>query len=141
MFTAFDPLRGRAREITRFPMDSYGASWDLSPDGSRIALARQETDKAIVKIAQVAGGTEREIPLTGWSRLWSVAWSADGASLFASIQTTRRSWLLHVTMNGEVQVLREVTGTIERPIASLDGRYLAFGERVFNSNAWMIDNF
>jgi hypothetical protein len=44
-------------------------------------------------------------------------------------------------MNGEVHVLREVTGTVERPIASPDGRYLAFGERGFNSNAWMIENF
>ena len=141
VFTAFDPLRGRAREIGRFRVDHYGASWDLSPDGSRIAFAQQETERAVIKIAQVAGGTEREIPLKGWSRLWSVAWSADGASLFASIQTTRRSWLLHVTMNGEVQVLREVTGTIERPIASPNGRYLAFGERVLSSNAWMIENF
>ena len=141
VFTAFDPLRGRAREISRFRVDHYGASWDLSPDGSRIAFAQQEAGRAVIKIAPVAGGTQREIPLKGWSRLWSVAWSADGASLFASIQTTRRSWLLHVTMNGEVRVLRQMTGSIERPMASPDGRYLGFGERLATANAWIIENF
>jgi hypothetical protein len=141
VLTAFDPLQGRTREISRFRIDRHGASWDLSPDGSRIAFAQQETGRAAIKVVQVPGGAQREIPLKGWSRLWSVAWSADGASLFASIQTARRSCLLHVTMNGEVQVLREVTGTIERPIASPDGRHLAFGERGYNSNAWMIENF
>jgi hypothetical protein len=40
IFTAFDPLKGRGREITRVDVEPTGRGyiWDLSPDGTRIAL-------------------------------------------------------------------------------------------------------
>ena len=39
IFTAFDPLQGRKKELARVPSDTDFRSWDLSPDGSRVALS------------------------------------------------------------------------------------------------------
>ena len=39
IFTSFDPVNGRGKELTRMDVDSNtGYEWNLSPDGSRIAF-------------------------------------------------------------------------------------------------------
>lgn len=79
--------------------------------------------------------------MKGWDRLDSVAWSADGKSLFVGSFSPTGTYLLHVSMNGQAQIIRKSGLWIDRPLPSPDGRYLAFGEVTSNQNAWMIDNF
>ena len=45
VFHVFDPLRGKGRELTRIDVSPNAYEWDLSPDGSRIALNRSMTNK------------------------------------------------------------------------------------------------
>ena len=142
VFSAFDAV-GNRREVAKVESDSSSvwSFWNLSPDGSRIAYGKDERGKGRVRVLPVSGGSEQEVDVKGWDRLDSVAWSADGKSLFVGGFSPTGNYLLHVSTNGQAQVLRKSGLWIDRPLPSPDGRYLAFGEVTSNQNAWMIDNF
>ena len=38
-FSAFDPVQGRKAELVKVPANKELTRWDLSPDGSRVALS------------------------------------------------------------------------------------------------------
>lgn len=139
VFSAFDPLQGRKDELARLDIDPSDSFWDLSPDGSRIAFGNFENGGHI-GILDLAGRERRVVELGGWDHLTSVGWSTDGRSLFATNWSSVAGSILHVALNGETQLLHRASGmTLERPLPSPDGRYLAFGDVITTSNAWMID--
>ena len=87
IFTAFDPLKGRGSELTRFPIDKAyqytgGYLWDLSPDGTRIAILKYSD--ARIHILSLGSGSSQEIAVKGWNNLQSLNWAADGKGLFAA---------------------------------------------------------
>ena len=46
VFTAFDPVKGRGRELAEWKTDAMADyQWDLSPDGTRIAVLRTGMDE------------------------------------------------------------------------------------------------
>jgi hypothetical protein len=48
IFTAFDPLQGRGRELTRFDIDPQSNyDWALSPDGTRIAVLKMREGRIL----------------------------------------------------------------------------------------------
>ena len=50
--------------------------------------------------------------------------------------------ILHVDLDGQVHVLRGKTNEWHvRPVASPDGRRLAFATMPFHGNVWMIEDF
>jgi DNA-binding winged helix-turn-helix (wHTH) protein/Tol biopolymer transport system component len=71
VFSTFDPLQGRGREIARvnldrppaYPTDNPTYDWDLSPDGSRLALALWDPIGSRIQIIPVAGGEAHEVIL------------------------------------------------------------------------------
>jgi hypothetical protein len=142
VFSAFDPLKGRKGEVARVNFDT-GANlfWDLSPDGRRIVYGQTDLRKGLLDILALDGGATAEIAVKEWANLSSVGWSADGRYFFVSKAASSGDSLLRVSPNGEAQVLRKAGMWIERPAASPDGRYLAWGEISSNSNAWIIENF
>jgi hypothetical protein len=87
------------------------------------------------------GGSATNIEVKGWANLSTVGWSADGNQLFVSKGASSGDTLLRVSLNGDAQVLRKAGMWIERPAASPNGRYLAWGEVSSSSNAWIIENF
>ncbi|HEY4046355.1 MAG TPA: hypothetical protein VGM27_05745 [Acidobacteriaceae bacterium] len=71
IFTAFDGT-GRSRELIRADIDpqSYlDYEWDLSPDGSRIAVLKAPEN--LIKILSVRGGPAQGIGAKQW-RTWRV---------------------------------------------------------------------
>ena len=142
VFSTFDPLRGRKGELARINLDP-GANlfWDLSPDGTRIAFGQTDVRSGLLHILRLDGGSPSNINVKEWANLSTVGWAADGRQLFVSNYASSGDSLLRVSMNGDAQVLRKAGMWIERPAASPDGRYLAWGEVNSNSNAWIIDNF
>jgi len=142
IFTAFDPIEGKKGELTRVEMNPFLQSyWDLSLDGKRVAVTAQESDAGRIRIVPLTGGPPREMSVPGWNYLSGVAWSADGQSLYVTRWTSRGSRLWHLPLNGEPRLLYQKTNIFERPLASPDGRHLAFTELDFDSNAWIVDNF
>jgi hypothetical protein len=155
IFTAFDPIRGRGHELARYEITWPGAyDWDLSPDGSRLAISKYPGQQ--IHILPLNGGTATNIVVKGWSSLWSLNWAADGKGLFVSSATQAGSALLRVDLKGNAHVLWQQKGSIAPwgiplpvvigpsapwAVPSPDGRHLAIYQSNLNANIWMMENF
>jgi Tol biopolymer transport system component len=142
IFSAFDPLKGRGPELTKFDRNAVLWTFDLSPDGTRIAAFRSDFAGPIY-ILSLRGLATQEIRVKGWSNLMSLHWTANGKGLFVSTYNYPPSGatLLHVDLHGNASILW--TDILAYGIApSPDGRHLAFsGMSGDSSNIWMIENF
>ncbi len=140
-FSTFDPVEGRIADIATIDVKG-SVSWDVSPDGSRIAVAEADLNNRIRILPATAGGRSTEVPIKGFRTLLSLGWAADGASLFVSGTAPEGGAIIrHVFFDGTSEVLYKVNASLERPLQSPDGRYLSFGQATSNSNVWTIQNF
>lgn len=139
-FTAFDAGNGRKSAGSAIDVSSP-SFWDLSPDGSKIAFGETGRNDRI-RIVPVGGGTASQVPVKGLREIASVGWSADGASLFVTGTALEGGTVLrHISLDGQSQVLYKTDAWLERPLASPDGHYLAFGLATSSNNVWTIENF
>ena len=115
--------------------------WDLSPDGSHVAYGEfRSSPMDHVSVLSLKDQASREIPLNTWTNLSSISWSTDGRDLFVSTFKREGSDLLHIGLDGKIDVLSQLTGRwfgTARP--SPDDRFLAFGLRTVDSNVWLIE--
>jgi serine/threonine protein kinase/dipeptidyl aminopeptidase/acylaminoacyl peptidase len=141
VFTAFDPVNGRGRELAKSNTDATAYyHWDLSPDGTRIALLKHREGR--VQILSLNGRAPQEITAKGWNTLSSVNWTADGKGLFVSSYRQRGADILHMDLQGNARFLWEHPGGIESyGLPSPDGRHLAMRGWNVESNLWMMENF
>jgi Tol biopolymer transport system component len=141
VFSTFDPVNGRVTVVAT--IDVQGAvSWDVSPDGSRIAVAETGLNNRIRILPATVGGESRELSINGFRALMSVGWAADGATLFVTGTAPEGGAIIrHVFFEGRSDLLYKVDGSLERPIQSPDRRYLSFGQATSNSNVWTLQNF
>jgi Tol biopolymer transport system component len=141
VFTAFDAVKGRGRELAKSNTDATtDYHWDLSPDGTRIALLKHRAGQ--VQILSLNGRAPQEITVKGWNTLSSVVWTADGKGLFVSSYRQRGPVLLNVDLQGNARFLWEHPGGIEiYGVPSPDGRRLAMRGWNVESNVWMMENF
>ncbi len=153
VFTAFDPLQGRGREIARFDTDPVARYprdylWDLSADGGSIAIL-QRSEPAI-HLLSLRDHTSRAIAVKGWNNFQSVNWTADGKGLIVASATDNGAVLLHVELRGNAEVLWEQKGNLESAntafaapsgLPSPDGRHLAIYAGHLSGNMWMMENF
>src|SRR5579863_4061190 len=135
VFTSVDPVKGRGRALASMEMEEI--RWDLSPDGSQIAMTREGR----IRLLSLKSGVTTDVAVRGWNSFGEVDWSADGDALFVSSNTAQDTTLLRVDLMGEARALRhqEFGGT--KGIPSPDGRHLAVAVWTTDSNAWMIENF
>ena len=139
VFTTFDPQKGARREVTRLHTNQSTMSWDLSPDGSRIAVSEFDVASARVRIIDVASGKIRDLLVPGQRRFESLAWTADGRGLWATCLYSTGTLLLRITLSGQSREVFKSPMWFERPLPSPDGRYLAFGLKTIDSNAWLLE--
>jgi len=145
IFSAFDPVHERGRELTRTNISRVGNySWDLSRDGLRLAFTQYDEREGRIQILPLAGKEAREVNVKGWNGFVGLSWAADGKGLFVSRNPTSGNMLLYVNLEGRASVLWEqklpgrwrTWGT-----PSPDGRYLALVGYNIDSNVWMLENF
>ena len=141
IFTAFDAATGRGRELARSNADATAYyHWDLSPDGTRIALLKHREGR--VQILSLIGETPQDIIVKGWSILTSVTWTADGKGLLVSSHGEQGAVMLHVDLQGNARPLWEQPGGIDiYGVPSPDGRHLAMRGWSVDSNLWLMENF
>ncbi len=146
IFSAFDPVHERGRELTRInlnqPLSNY--SWDLSCDGSRLAFTQLDGREGRIEILPLAGGETREVIVKGWNLLWAIDWASDGKGLFVSRFAISGTMLLYVDLEGRASVLWEqklTGGDLMWGTPSPNGRYLALVGYTDDSNVWMLENF
>ncbi len=145
VFYSFDPLQGKGREVTRtdIPPKAY-YFWDLSPDGSRIAVTIHGEQNDHIRILSFGGVASRDVKVDGWTEIQDIKWSADGEGWFVLGQSAGSEALLYVDIDGHAQVLwQQPIGPLSFlwGIPSPDGRYLAFPATSRASNAWLMENF
>ena len=141
IFTALDLVKGRGRELARSDTEATADyHWDLSPDGTRIALLKHRDAK--VQILSLNGAAPQHVTSKERKTLSSVVWTADRKGLFVSSYTARGAEMLHMDLQGNTRLLWEHPGGIEiYGVPSPDGRHLAMRGWNVEGNMWMMEKF
>jgi len=140
VFTSVDPVKGRGRELASMDIEpSMTSTWDLSPDGSRIAVIREGR----IRLLSLKSGVTTDLAVRGGNSFGEIDWSADGNALFVSSQTSQDTTLLRVDLRGEPRALwhQKLNFMGTKGIPSPDRRHLAVAGWTTDSNVWMIENF
>ena len=145
-FFDLDPVKGRGEEIARLEYQSAVSSWDLSPDGSRLAIVDQGQGKGEIRILNLADRKVTVLPVRDWKwwYLQKIRWAADGKSLFALAASASSFALLSIDANGNPSVLNEIpsgTGWVESIVPSPDSQSLAFTKRTYVDDVMLLENF
>jgi Tol biopolymer transport system component len=149
ILSAFDPVKGRGRELAKFnlnqPVTHYG--WDVSPDGSRLAFAQDDEHEGRIQILilPLAGGEGREVNVKGHLGFCTLSWAKDGKGLYVSrLPITSGSLLLYVDLEGRAEVLwqqRLPSRWDTWGVPSPDGRHLALVGYTLESNVGLLEGF
>ena len=154
LFTEVDPIRGRGGARARFgigPTPAAQYDWDVSPDGTRIAVLKQS--ESTITLLSMADNSSLHFSVRASSKLYSLDWSADGHGLFVSALANGGSTLLHLDLNGHARKLWYFKGGLRRPgdlflpslapsaMPSPDGRHLAIQSQAVSANIWLLENF
>jgi len=144
VFTSFDPVRGRGRELFRLPVehdtDCGCFQSALAPDGSSVAIG-EYLGKSI-QLFSITGQHQRDITPKGLNKLGNLDWDLGSKALLVSSISQTGASLLRVDLAGNVQVLWTQNGSIGTfGIPSPDGRYLALGGGTSDRNVWMAEGF
>jgi eukaryotic-like serine/threonine-protein kinase len=140
-FTALDPSAGRKNEITKFSGEPRFLDWNVSPDGSQIAVSAFDYKTGDIQIVPVKGGAPQKISLLPWQELGPIAWAPDGKSFFIGSYSSRGSSLLRVDPGKPPTLLWKTAWDTDTLAPAPDGRYLAIGPDIIDANAWIIPNF
>jgi eukaryotic-like serine/threonine-protein kinase len=142
-FYEFDPLKGQGKELARTHLEKPEIlAWSISPAGSQIAMASRLSLKEQIRVVDLRGGGEKNIPLPkGWW-VWDTSWTSDGGAVLISGSTTEAE-IAEVELNGKTTTLLHggKSQFFYRPIESPDGHYLAYAQQGWNSNVWLLENF
>ena len=143
IFWAFDPVQGKGRELTRLRVrPSESIDWALAPDGSQIAVTKLSSAEGRIRILSLTGRPERSVIVKGWGTFCNVNWAADGQGFFVSSKSPRTASLLHVSPDGQAQLLwQQNSGQGAVGFPSPDGRKLAITGATVDSNVWLVENF
>jgi serine/threonine protein kinase/Tol biopolymer transport system component len=141
VFSSVDPVRGRLEELARIDLPQDGLDWSVSPDGTKIALVENLSDR--VSILDLKSKQVQVIqPNPAQTGLQRLAWSADGKRLFVSGFPNGRGRLIVMDMDGHAQLLLENrNGWIGNPTPSPDGKRIAYIYVVKDSNAELLEHF
>jgi hypothetical protein len=140
VLVAYDSLTGAQHELSKLTDDPYGVDWNLSPDGSRIAIVLGER----VRFLSVDSGSFYDVAVHGWMGLHGVDWSPDSQTVFlAASAPGLPGVLLQMDLHGNAHELISTLGKapIWWGIPSPNGKYQAVLLAVGENNVWMLENF
>lgn len=142
VFTAVDPVQGRQQERIRLATDpAESPAWDLSPDGSTLAIVDLDSRRNEIRLVALDSGSARLVALDSGERLSGIARSPANGGWFVTSSTVRGSAIFYVSSNGAVFKLWTSSATLGTPLASPDSKELAFTISRFDSNAWVLEDF
>jgi len=141
-FTAIDPSQGRKEKLAKVPADPDITSWELSPDGSRVAIYVFDFKAGDIQIVPLAGGSPQKLSALPWAELVGIAWAADGQGLFLASTSSRGTSIVRMDLTGKTKLLfKQPSWDIFSLAPSPDGHYLAFGPVITSANAWTVASF
>ena len=144
-----DALKGRGPELFRKPADTGSPA--ISPDGRSMGylVDRPASEGSgagtsaatIVRVVDLRGTTQLEIPVPGYAAVRTLDWTADGSGFISAGYTSpNESTLLYVPLKGDIVPLLREPGSMPRwAIPSRDGKFLAISGSMYDLNAWTIE--
>jgi Tol biopolymer transport system component len=141
-FWDLDPARGKGRELARTGWSpAIVADWDISPDGSRVAIPNHDPRDARIRLVPLdarAGTAEKTVTIKTLKNLSGVVWAADGRGWYVAVRGTHRGLLLYVDLEG--RILTNLMESMEPNFAvpSPDGRHVAFMDWTVSANVWQV---
>jgi Tol biopolymer transport system component len=142
VFYSLDPVSGRGQQLSPVDLPMGFHDLSLSPDGKNIVLAKN--DDTGIEIVTLENGVVRRLELKKWKLFQYSHWSPDGRHIFVEA-SSGSSWTIFTTdLAGNTNVLVEVPGGqgwLCCPKPSPDGHFLAYTERIFETNVTMLENF
>jgi Tol biopolymer transport system component len=145
--SSFDPLSASEKDLLRIPLErgtqaSVGAdyAWQLSPDGSWIAIARRGENR--IRLVPLGKNQPRTITVNGYSDVIDLSWAVNSRSLFVSTMESGGATLLHVDLDGNAEpIWQQPQPTSFWGFSSPDARHLAIASETRETSVWMISNF
>jgi len=140
VFYLLDPLVGPGKQVASINLHSQ---WAVSPDGSRIAVTNSRTMPGEVLLENLAESTHRILSVSRELRIRDVTWSGDGRSIFAIAQREASTFILGIDSDGMAHEIwnEGKDKSFLSPRLSPDGTHLAFTQVMWESNAWLLENF
>ena len=143
IITAFDPVKGRGRELTRFDLDPANdldhLLWSLSPDGTHLAAAPGR--RGPIQIHSLIDGSTRVIRPKALASMRQLFWAADGRNFLMTNTSNAGSEILRLDLQGNASVLRKCDSDRCFGLGSPDGRHVAVYDWKMTANMWMMENF
>lgn len=142
IFSAFDPLQGTKHELLRVATNLDAPhQWDLSPNGKALAIVGLDEHENSIREVTLENNSARSFSVGPAVRISGISWAADGNEWFVTSSSVRGSTLFEVNLSGAVSKLWTSVSVLGSPLASPDGKNVAFSVRMYDSNAWMLENF
>ncbi|MGD0892683.1 MAG: protein kinase [Terracidiphilus sp.] len=151
VFYQLDPQKGQGPEVARTDVGNPGQFlvWNLSHDGTQIAVSGSPKLQGRVRILNLISHAQHDISTPWW--VAGLCWSADGKMLYVTAQDVTAQ---DVTAQGDQFVLAWVSldgksKTLAHralpwyfsPVASPDGRTLAYTEQFGESDKVLLEHF
>jgi hypothetical protein len=106
VFYSLDPVRGKGKQQGKAEVRRLQMDWDVSPDGSRLALIGRAEHYGRVEVLTFSDSAWHEIsPQRTLELPFLIAWAADGKGFFVTSWDNNSINLLHVTLAGKVEPL------------------------------------
>jgi Tol biopolymer transport system component len=140
VFTAFDPVRGRGRELSHVEGHARPV-WSLSPDGSTIAMVVTSRDSIPrIRLLSTSHAASREIRLDRAVGIQDIAYGADGHS-WVIVHVEKQWGLLLVDASGRTTPLIPSQLWMYSAAVSPDGKRVAYTSNTGLGNIWMLEDF
>ena len=141
IFSALNPLTGRGRTLAQTDPGWNEDAWSLSSNGRKISLRGSNLRQ--IQVLDTQSGEKSVVELKGWSNVLWTSWSADNRRLYASGIFGSGLRVALVSLDGRETTLLD-TGSAQWPTAlcpSPNGRYLAYGLRLYEGNVVLLENY
>jgi hypothetical protein len=125
IFSALNPISGRGRELARVDADDFAdLRWDLSPDGTRIAVA--DAKGADVRIVMIGGPAAERITVSGAQGVRHVSFTSDSRGVIVPAVQDDGISLISIALQGSAELLWEQPGAADvAGMPSPDGQHVA----------------
>jgi Tol biopolymer transport system component/DNA-binding winged helix-turn-helix (wHTH) protein len=141
VYYKLDPVAGRGSELYSQPLPADTGDWDLSPDGTALAMTVPASLRPILRVVSFGRGeghiVTEDIPVSTSGAPTAVNWSSDGKGFFVGVNTAVGSDLFFVNLQGKAKLIRQIAGPTWG-VPSPDGRKLAFLDHIVDSNVWLL---
>jgi len=141
-FWDLNSARGKGRELAKTAWSpSIVGDWDISPNGSQVAIPNHDPRKASIKLVPLdarAGTSEKVVTIRMLKNLSGVVWAADGKGWYIAVGDANRGVLYYVDLEGRVRTNLMESMTATYAVPSPDGRHVAFVDWTVSANVWEI---